>query len=71
MCNQRIIKALKIIREEAPEYFADVITADCPCDVGLPADYRKWCGMADTSTEFVFDYCRKCWANALGEEEKE
>jgi hypothetical protein len=67
MSNKRVIKALRILRDEAPQYFEDVIMADCPSDVGLPADYRKWCGMAEPSTEVIFDYCKKCWKSAMGE----
>lgn len=67
MSGKRVVKALRILRDECPQYFNDVIKSDCPSDLGLPADYRKWCGMADLETEFVFDYCEKCWANAMRE----
>ena len=69
MRKKKVIEALRMLQDEVPEYFEDVIMADCPCDLGLPAKYRARCGMADTSTEFMFDYCRKCWMNAMGKSE--
>ena len=65
MCNHRIIKALKIIREEAPEYFeARISGRDCPSDWDLPESCPH------VSNNATAQNCRNCWENALGEEEK-
>lgn len=71
--SKKVIDALKVIKAEIPEYFEDSIMSDCPCDLGLPAKYRKWCGMeptiGDMKEEFTSEYCERCWAFALGEEQ--
>ena len=64
--KKRIIEALQILRKEAPRYFDDILTTDCPSDLGLPAEFRKWCGMEEGG-EICFDYCAKCWQAAMKE----
>jgi hypothetical protein len=71
--NKRVIEALKVIKAEIPDYFKDSIMSDCPCDLGLPANFRKWCGMEPSldsvKEEFTSEYCERCWSAALGEEQ--
>lgn len=69
MSNARIINALKVIQEEAPDYFDGIITGDCPSDLGLLAINRDRCGMEDTTSEFTSEYCTECWRMALGDEQ--
>ena len=65
--KKKIIEALKILRRECPAYFNDVLMADCPSDLGLPAEYVTWCGKDGDGTDFVFDYCERCWNEAMKE----
>ena len=65
MSKKRVIEALKILKEEVPEYFGDVITSDCPSDLGLRAMFKKWCGIEDVNAEFTSEYCKRCWLEAL------
>ena len=67
--SKRVIDALKVIKEEIPDYFAESIMSDCPSDLGLPAKYRKMCGMDSTTFEFTSEHCDRCWRLALGEEQ--
>ena len=69
MNRKRLVDALKVIRDEAPQYFEEAIMGDCPCDLGLPASMRKWCGMEETNFEFTSEHCSKCWAAALGDDD--
>lgn len=68
MSKQSVITALRVLRHDAPEYFNDAIMGDCPCDLGLPATYRKWCGMENIDDGFTSEYCKRCWSEALGDE---
>ena len=65
--QERIRNALRTLKEDAPEYYATIM-GDCPSDLGLHAQYRKWCGMESATAEFTSEYCDKCWRKALGEE---
>jgi len=69
--KKRVIQAIKILQEEVPGYVEEAIMGDCPCDLGLPAKFRKWCGMeptmGDVKDEFTPEFCERCWAEALGE----
>ena len=65
VANIRVIKALQILRQEVPDYFNDAILSDCPSDLGLPAKYRKMCGMESTTFEFSSEFCQRCWDAAL------
>jgi len=67
--RKRVIQAIKILREEVPGYVEEAIMGDCPCDLGLPAKFRKMCGMESTSFEFSPEYCEQCWSEALEEKE--
>ena len=69
MNRKRLVKALKVVRDEVPQYFEEAIMSDCPCDLGLPASMRKWCGMEETKFEPTMEYCWKCWVDALGEDD--
>ena len=69
MNRKRVIEALKILREEVPQYFEAVIKGDCPCDLGLPASMRKWCGMENTENGLTLDHCDKCWDDAMEDKE--
>ena len=64
MSGKRVVKALRILRDEVPGYYADILTTDCPSDLGLPAAYRKWCGMEENG-EVTFEFCAKCWQAAM------
>ena len=69
MSNQKVIQALKMLREEIPGYVEEAIMGDCPSDLGLPAPFRKLCGMDNTGAEFTSEYCERCWKEAMGEDE--
>jgi len=69
MSNQKVIQALKMLREEIPGYVEEAIMGDCPCDLGLKAPFRKWCGMEAPGAEFTSEYCERCWTEAMGEDE--
>ena len=62
MSAEKIKKALKALREAAPQYFEDRISdRDCPSDW----DLQESCRHVDESAEA--HNCRECWRLALEE----
>jgi hypothetical protein len=63
--KQRIIKALGILREDAPEVYDSIINGDCPHEAGLKEPNAGKCGFNEVDSAFVMGFCEECWRLAL------
>jgi len=64
--KDRVVKALRILQIDAPEFFDAIINGDCPHNAGLESAKEEDCGFNDTEHAFVMGYCEECWRLAMG-----